>query len=109
MKNRKFLVPLTVLAAAFASDESMASIQVPTVTSQTVIATTARTINPNKVTFNKGQDQFSFVLKRMEGGMIMADHASHASHASHSSAWFKAALHVAGFPHSYAGRFRSPV
>lgn len=85
MKNRKFLVPLAILAAAFASGESKASVHESSESAHSDTATTTDAVSPNRIFFNKGQDQFSFVLKRMEGGMIMADHESHASHSSHSS------------------------
>ena len=85
MTNRKFLLPLAILAAAFASDEAMANVQEPTSVPQTDVSTTPHTVSPDRITVNQGQDRFSFVLKRMEGGMVMADHESHASHASHGS------------------------
>lgn len=84
MKKFKFLAPVTVLAAAFASDKALA-IQEPS-KSDVVDTETSATVKISEiVTVSNGNDTFDFVLKRIEGGELIAAHRSHSSHGSHRS------------------------
>lgn len=85
MKNRKFLMPLAALAAAFTSGQASAHIQDGIAAPQVDSAKTSNTMMDEKLMVRGGQDEFSFVLKRSGSGPVMAYHESHASHASHSS------------------------
>ncbi len=85
MKNRKFLVPLAALVAGFAAGESQASIQTTSIVPQVDVTKTAGAIRSDRILVNNGDDQFSFVLRRMEDGQMVAAHESHYSHRSHSS------------------------
>jgi hypothetical protein len=86
MKTRKFLVPLTALIATFTSQQSSANFShqntapIKNDNEQIEKATVS-----DRVITSDGKNKFSFVLKRLEGGMLMADHESHYSHSSHSS------------------------
>ena len=88
MKKRPFLLPLAALAAALTSGQSSASAPVlPAIDDQG--GDQNRLVVPQAdsevVTAASGDNLFSFVLKRGEGGQMMAYHSSHSSHASHAS------------------------
>lgn len=86
MKKRNFLLPLASLASAFTSEQALANMNQET---QAVHQTNSDAVQnvtlSDRVTMSNGNDKFSFVLKRVDGGTLMAWHESHASHASHSS------------------------
>lgn len=85
MKRLKFLGPVAALAAAFTSDQVLAKNQ----ESQPPSMIDKEHFSPGNVveniTMSNGEDAFNFVLKRVEGGQLMAAHSSHSSHGSHGS------------------------
>lgn len=85
MKKIKFLAPIAALAAAFSSDQALAYNQEtqksPLIDSE---HSAPGDLNEN-ITMSNGKDSFNFVLKRAEGGELMAYHSSHGSHGSHGS------------------------
>jgi len=86
MKKRNFLLPLASLASAFTSEQALANAnQDVHVTSQTNDAAVQKITLSDRVVMSNGNDKFSFLLKRVDGGALMAWHESHASHASHAS------------------------
>ena len=89
MKKRPFLAPLAALAAALTSGQSTASVlsETATPTVDQTDATRLQLKQGSSETVNAvhGENVFSFVLSRGEGGQMMAYHSSHSSHASHSS------------------------
>lgn len=86
MKKRSFLLPLATLASAFTSEQALANVNQDTqVTPQTNTDAVQNVTLSDRVTMSNGNDKFNFVLKRVDGGALMAWHESHASHASHAS------------------------
>lgn len=98
MSKRKFLMPLVTLAAAFATDHANANVipelgHSPSDTAsikgeagKAERATMADEADQAKrMVATDGQDQFSFILRRDEGGQLTAMHESHYSHYSHES------------------------
>lgn len=88
MKNRKFLVPLAALTAAFTTTSANALLSEGATAPQTDSSniSVAKVAAPDHlVTVSNGNDDYSFILKRSEAGMLMAAHYSHRSHSSHSS------------------------
>lgn len=83
--NRKFLVPLAVLASMFATNHAIASAKD---NSDFIGPNATDTVNvAAKDALNMGDSQnlFKFTLRRNEKGTMVADHYSHESHASHAS------------------------
>ena len=80
----KFLGPVAALAAVFSNDQAFAN-QEPQKASVTDTEHFALGKVSENITMSNGEDAFNFVLKRIEGGQLMADHSSHASHGSHRS------------------------
>lgn len=86
MKKHKFLLPLASLASALSSEQASANVnQVLNVAPQNDSKAVQSVTLSDRVVMSNGSDKFSFVLKRVDGGSLMAWHESHASHASHSS------------------------
>lgn len=77
MNNRKFLVSMTALVAALATESTLANTDT---SSQVNLAVSSQGLEANK-----GANQFNFILKTADSQTVMAYHSSHASHASHSS------------------------
>ena len=80
MNNRKFLVSMTALVAALATESTLANTDTSgpanfAVSSQTLCVVEA----------NKSVNQFNFILKTADSQTVMAYHSSHRSHSSHSS------------------------
>jgi hypothetical protein len=71
MKKRNFLLPLASLASVFTSEQALANVN--------------QDVHVTPQTNDAAVQKFSFVLKRVDGGALMAWHESHASHASHAS------------------------
>ncbi|HSH73135.1 MAG TPA: His-Xaa-Ser repeat protein HxsA2 [Methylophilaceae bacterium] len=82
-KTRKFLLPLSVLAGAFNSEQVIANTEIEP---SRLLTTTDSVfhVTSEKVTVGD-KDAFSFILKRNNEGVLLAEHSSHASHASHAS------------------------
>jgi hypothetical protein len=86
MKKRSFLVPLTTLAAAIATEQASAITTHEVVEPRTDATHTFQTdAQSENLLVRSGDDQFAFVLKRGDQGQMMAYHSSHSSHASHVS------------------------
>jgi hypothetical protein len=86
MKNRTFLVPVAVAAGALtvtAGAGATLSAGAPDTAQQVVETTGQPTSKLNIPTAPDRKD--SFVLTRIPGGTLLAQHDSHASHDSHSS------------------------
>jgi len=88
MENRKFLLPLSALAAIFVSGQADAMAPVENPVNSLDKSDTNKVIEvpekgPSHVT-NRGE-QFNFVLKRQAGGTLLMAHESHYSHYSHES------------------------
>ena len=77
MNNRKFLVSMTALVAALATESTLANTDT---SSQVNLA-----VSSQGVEANKGISQFNFIPKTADSQAVMAYHSSHASHASHAS------------------------
>lgn len=78
MKNRKFLVSMTALVAAVATQQVSASVTNENDKLEQVVSS-------QSVEVSKSQNPFEFVLKRGEVTQSMSYHSSHSSHASHRS------------------------
>ena len=87
--KKAFLTPFTVLAAAIPGahasaaaaplEAKLAPRDAPSVTAA------GASISDGKVSVKADGNLFSFVLKRSESGVMVAQHESHSSHASHAS------------------------
>lgn len=85
MKKRSFLVPMATLAAAVATEHASAiTHEVIEPNTETTNTFQAEALSEN-ISVRGGTEQFAFVLKRGDQGIMMAYHTSHSSHASHSS------------------------
>jgi hypothetical protein len=84
MKKFKFLGPVSALAAAFSNDHALAS-QEPLKANTTDTDYSVSGNALENITMSNGKDTFNFVLRRVEGGQLMAYHSSHGSHGSHGS------------------------
>lgn len=84
MKSFKFLAPVTILAAAFSTDKAIAN-QEPIKSEKVDTENLVTTKTSEIVSVSNGSDTFDFVLKRIEGGELLAAHRSHSSHGSHGS------------------------
>lgn len=80
MNNRKFLVSMTALVAALATESALANTDT---SSQVNLAVSSQSVN--SVEANKGTNQFNFILKTADSQTVMAYHGSHRSHYSHRS------------------------
>ena len=80
MNNRKFLVSMTALVAALATESTLANTDT---SSQVNLAVSSQGVN--SVEANKGISQFNFILKTADSQTVMAYHRSHRSHYSHRS------------------------
>ena len=86
MKKRDFLLPLVSLASAFTSGQALANVVYSAPDSFQTNGESVKNLQASNVVFvNKGDDKFSFVLKRADSGELIAWHQSHRSHSSHSS------------------------
>ncbi|MCJ1887457.1 His-Xaa-Ser repeat protein HxsA2 [Pseudomonas sp. LA21] len=93
MKKREFLLPLATLTAAITANQALASVAMPdtekagegTAIENQGAALPIVNVGEQMVTGRQGDNLFSFILKRSEGGQLVASHYSHSSHASHSS------------------------
>lgn len=88
MKNRSFLLPLTVLAAALLSQNSTANVAIQEDKVSPPDGLNAPDVNrdESRVTSKSiSGDLFSFILRRQGDGTLMAAHESHQSHESHRS------------------------
>jgi hypothetical protein len=87
VKKFAFLVPVATAAAALGGTAS-ASVppQIPTSKLQDSVATVdgARS-SINELTYVKGDELHSLMMRRSEAGQVFAQHMSHSSHSSHSS------------------------
>jgi hypothetical protein len=80
MNNRKFLVSMTALVAALATESTLAN----TDTSNHVnLAASSQGLNA--VESNQSVNQFNFVLKTAAPSQLLGWHSSHSSHSSHAS------------------------
>ena len=87
--KKSFLTPFTVLAATIPGAHASAAL-VPAdakIAPQDSPAVTAvgTSLGDGRVSVKAEGNLFSFVLKRNESGVMVAQHESHSSHASHAS------------------------
>ena len=78
MSNRKFLVSMTALVTAVATQSASANIDGVKVNDATVLS--------QNVAATNNQNPFDFVLKRSDSAIqVLSYHSSHSSHSSHRS------------------------
>ena len=88
MKKRfAFLASIAAIASGVLSDNAPAAIESPGVKLDPLAQPgTSTAANADGVlTINAGGQRHEFVLRRTEGGELVAGHYSHSSHASHAS------------------------
>lgn len=80
MNNRKFLVSMTALVAALATESTLANTDT---SSHVNLAVSSQGVSGAEA--NKGANQFNFVLKTAAPSQLLGWHSSHSSHSSHAS------------------------
>lgn len=79
-KNRKFLMPLAALAAAFITTNASANMN-----SSDIELNPTTTQSQSEKMPASSNDVFKFILKTQSQSQVMAYHSSHSSHSSHAS------------------------
>jgi hypothetical protein len=87
--SKKFLIPVSIAAAALSPTGVNASIESKQIKAPSDSTSSERTKNTGvteqMMTFTRGDEKHQLLMKKSEAGIIFAAHQSHASHASHGS------------------------